>query len=81
MSEESMSMVERVARVLASSWEGDAFERDPERWRQDARAAIAVMREPSSGMVRDGLIATNGCVDLQASRDGWRAMIDAALAS
>ena len=54
-------------------------------WREQARAAIAAMREPTGLAIRDGMIAIEtrrpecGSSREQAAAC-WRAMIDAALA-
>lgn len=71
-----MSMVERVARAICCHGYGCI---DPDKCRamgnyeEDARAAIAAMREPSEGMLE---AARNHHSDFAI----WQAMIDQALA-
>jgi hypothetical protein len=86
-----MTMLERAARVLASSfgddWD-DLSEEIRESLRDDIRAVLQVIREPSEAMVERGCF----CDDLRSDRPGgsaeqdrhwmacsWRSMIDAAL--
>ncbi len=77
------SMVERVARAMyPKGWEQDGHFNSRERaWRRDhamiaARAAIEAMREPTPGMLSDGLAIHDWDHGLD---DVYTAMIDAAL--
>lgn len=75
-------MVERVARALyavntggAASWEDEAPEF--QQWVcEQARAAIAAMREPTEAMVEEGASEIRAAGGPEFV---WRAMIDAAL--
>ena len=88
------SMIERVARAIAAvhiaevkgtDCEPVVAERVESRWmsyREEARAAIAAMREPTEAMVDAGY-ACDGTTTYDATafcETHWRAMIDAALA-
>jgi hypothetical protein len=68
-----MSLVERVARALAAA-AGDDPNRYWGEYQDDARAAIAAMREPTEAMVNVLRNTEHGILD------DWHAMIDAALA-
>jgi hypothetical protein len=50
-----------------------------EMWRTIQREAIEAMREPTEAML-SAAIGTNTAIRSPMWRDGWRAMIDAALA-
>jgi hypothetical protein len=74
--DEEMDMVERVARAIAAVNHEDDFDRSDEARRmfiEDARAAIAAMREPTEEMVKAQWSEPT------CGAEGWRAMIDAAL--
>lgn len=63
------TMIERVARAIAGSRDGDA-------WRDyvpAARAAVLAMREPTVEMLE---AATPGLVDFGYLPEEWQAMID-----
>ena len=63
------SMIERVARALAASLGGG----DWRSFEPAARAAVAALREPTTGMLDAALADLPDCGYLQ---DDWRAMID-----
>lgn len=64
-------MIERVAKALGGG-DWDSCPNDRPRWREDARAAIEAMREPTEEMIE----AANEC---EASwKSIWPAMLDAA---
>ncbi len=76
-------MIERAARAIATS-----LEVSPESWRDhvdEARAVIQAMREPTEAMIRAGegeIFEHRANADdwaLQATKEGWEAMIDEAL--
>lgn len=79
-------MVERVARAIGSSGhaeqDGHLWDEEREFERQflleQARAAIAAMREPTDAMVAEGH-AVYAADPRLALHDLWRAMVDAAL--
>ena len=77
-----MDMVEKVARALAER-NNDYCERGLLQWpayEDDARAAIAALREPTPEMVDAGLYEVN-FIETNSThvRNAWGAMIDAAL--
>lgn len=75
------SMIERVARAIASGWEEGSFEKDPQRWREDARAVIKAMREPSREIKSAIFDALPEPLHIETSAVGiWEKAIDAALA-
>jgi hypothetical protein len=87
-----MAMVERTARAIcaADDWtarEFDDFTRDERaRYAAMARAAIAAMREPTAGMLVEADAAmrariVEGPSRFRTLRNGYNAMIDAALTS
>lgn len=76
-------MIERVARVLAKqdfscSWEELASHYRDGYW-GSAKAAIAAMREPTPEMTSGEGVHTN-CHMCGGHAEGWRLMIDTALA-
>jgi hypothetical protein len=68
-------MIERVARAVAKCQNGE--DDDWEYYKNEARAALAAMREPTEEMMLAGERA-NEPLDSPAYTT-WRAMIDAAL--
>lgn len=72
-------MVERVAKALHAGSDSPTewfdYETDREYWRDQARAAIAAMREPTEAMCA----AAEATGDHWYFDDSWAAMIDAAL--
>lgn len=82
-----MNMVERVARALRRRWCIDAFDRESDiGWEgeiNNARAAIAAMREPTEAMLDFGACHEDQDHEIfdegHISREVWHAMIDAAL--
>jgi hypothetical protein len=77
-----MTMLERAARVLASSfgddWD-DLSEEIRESLRDDIRAVLQAIREPSFEMLVEFGADPNGTIDHDYARERWQAMIDAAL--
>jgi hypothetical protein len=76
-----MTMIERVARAThnhsrehANSWD-ELLPYYHNKYRQDARAAIAAMREPTEAMINAGDRTDH---DVEAATV-WQAMIDEAL--
>ena len=77
-----MDMVEKVARAMAER-NNDYDEEGRLQWPayvDDARAAIAAMREPTDAMVDAGW-QTSDDVVWMALKEAWPAMVDAALTS
>ncbi|MCD1264107.1 hypothetical protein B5M44_03930 [Shinella sumterensis] len=78
--EESLSMIERVARAIVETPPEERQESTPDGWRiirnfeRTARAAIEAMREPTEGMQHVGLE-----FDYHNVESLWQAMINAAL--
>ena len=85
-------MVERVARALRFRFHGIAPDIEGFAildmatgdtigdWRDQARAAIEAMREPTDEMLRGHSDNVDG-LDPETARKDWEAMIDAALAT
>lgn len=72
-------MVERVAKAIAHAvWRQSDSGTPPKwsEWRDEARAAIEAMREPTKAMVEAGTVALHF---RPAGLVAWGAMIDAAL--
>jgi hypothetical protein len=83
--EAAKDFTERLARTLAKVDEND-FEKDPERYRRLARAAMSELQKPTPEMIsaayeavrfEEGWAVNSGC-DFKM---GVKAMIDAALAN
>lgn len=87
-----MTMIEQVAKAMVRNFLGRDPSDESEWWIQGvvdardlARAAIKAMRMPTDAMVRQGEMHCyehEGQADdwsLKAMREGWEAMIDAAL--
>ena len=87
------SMVERVARTLYAltakdgpPWSSGRLYDERELYRQHARAVIDAMREPTEAMKKattsngDNIYWDYSCHVCGGLKDGWHAMIDAALA-
>lgn len=79
-----MSMVERVARainVLTMSWSDDdeMVVRAQNKVREQARAAIEAMREPTDEMVDAGYHRAKPYLGTETMAQAYRAMITAAL--
>ena len=84
-----MTMLERVAAAIASGWlEVGRGPLDEKRWYalhehtrmvllNEARVAIAALREPTDEMIKAGDAIVH--VDIHGSAHIWDAMIDAAL--
>lgn len=77
-----MSMVERVAAEISLVIAPHGVNLPADVWREAARAAIEAMREPTEDMMR--AIPHIDCWEQShvydhQIREGWRAMIDAAL--
>jgi hypothetical protein len=66
------TMLKRVAQALQQEMETAPFDEPPSSFAL-ARAAIAAMREPTDEMI-DAWIGAPGAI-----KEGWKAMIDAAL--
>lgn len=79
-------MVERVARELRfvhSDTPRDCVMFEDSRWLRMARAAIEAMREPTRAMLtyeHDHMMVHASCHMCGGHLEGWRLMIDAALA-
>lgn len=71
---QEMTMIERVARAISKSRVDDDYHW--REYRQEARAAIEAMREPSLMMQSAALPYV---MRQHQTRDVWRSMIDAAL--
>ena len=84
--QESLSMIERVARAIVENPPEERQESTPDGWRiirnfeRTARAAIEAMREPTDEMVRAMIWQVNAWQDEKGTdQDVWYAPIDAAL--
>lgn len=76
-----ITMVERIARAIALTENGDGFDDPWEPFQCHARAVLEALREPTPAMLDAATCARGGRMTVgEASLATWQAMVTAALA-